>query len=250
MNNELIKQKVLEENRIDILATHVFNYTVAEHHQKMFDFMYRKNKNKSLILASSGSGKTLLCLYVSVVFEILKNPNIRILIAANDQYISEFHLKNIKQHLMNPFLVDIFGSQTSKKIPSKESTITLINHYSDEFGLCPHFDLIYANDLVDVENCKIATSRDQLYNWFLRNLYRHVEDSNARLFVIGRRYHKKDLYSQLISAEFKNDCLKIPALIKTDTGYVSYWPNEKLVSKLLRQKKQLGSWFSKLYMQE
>lgn len=264
IQKELIRRKVINENRVDILAFYVLGYIVAEHHDRMSRFIYRKNSDRALILGPRGGGKTHLCTYSPIVLEILKNPNIRILITSNTQGQAEAFLRVVKGQLQNPLLVDIFGPQKGNKwdtreinvagrtITSKESTVTCIGLGGGMTS--KHFDLVWVEDLVDIEGSRTQTQRDYCYDWFYKTLCNAIEDW-TKIYMIGTLYHPDDLYCRVVKqgAEFEHDLLRISALTQSKDaitkdnpeGYVSYWPGRKSVKALLKIKKYSGiHWYT------
>lgn len=264
IQKELIRRKVLDEGRLDILAHYVLGYIVAPHHLIMANFIQRPGKDRALILGPRGSGKTHICTYVPIVYEVLKNPNIRILITSNTQKQAEAFLRVIKDHLENPLLVEIFGIQRGDKwdtteinvinrtVVSKESTVTCIGLSGGMTS--KHFDKIWVEDLVDEESSRTQKQRDYADTWFYKTLYNAKEDWTS-FIIVGTLYHWDDLYCRLVKQgkEFEHDLLRIPALTQSDEavtennpeGYISYWPDRKPVEVLLNLKKFLGiHWYT------
>ena len=75
--HDLIRYKVLVENNVEVLAEFVLGYKPKPFHR---EFMRWQNGCKEgMLLAWRGSAKTTYCTITRCIFEILKNPNIRIL---------------------------------------------------------------------------------------------------------------------------------------------------------------------------
>jgi len=60
-----------------------------------------------------------------------------------------------------------------------------------------HFDLIVCDDILDNENTKIATRRQETYDWFFGTILPLLEPDGQEI-VVGTRKHYDDLYGHLI----------------------------------------------------
>lgn len=258
--NEILRRKILFEDRIDLLATEVLGYSYEDFHREMSEFQNRYSDydagtrvTRSMIMAPRGGGKSHILTYVQVIFEVLKNPNIRILITSNTQNQSESFLRTISQHLLqNDRLTQIFGVQKhptfkwdTKEInvwgrtrKGREATVMCIGLAGGVTGL--HFDLIIADDLVDEENGRTKYQRDNCFTWFYKTLYPTLEP-DGRLYLIGTRYHPDDLYGRLEKEEFKGNSLVIPAIRKLPDGTdTSFWPKKFPLEKLYSMRRAMG----------
>jgi len=259
--NELIRRKIVEEDRIDILATHILGYQYEDFHRELSDFQNALVKTedeyikatRALSLAPRGGGKSTILTTTQVVFEVLKNPNIRILLTSNTQNQAESFLRAINQHLTeNQKLLDVFGMIKHPKYKwdtkeinvagrtrkGKESTITCIGLGGGVTGL--HFDLIIGDDLVDEENARTKHQRDTTFTWFYKTMYPTLEP-DGRLYLIGTRYHPDDLYGRLEKEEFKGRVKIVPAIRKTPEGEeYSFWDERFPLFKLYSMRRSMG----------
>lgn len=62
-----------------------------------------------------------------------------------------------------------------------------------------HYDLIIADDLVNLENCYTQESRDKVYD-YLVSLFPHLEPGGT-LLIVGTRWHSDDAYGRLIKRD-------------------------------------------------
>jgi hypothetical protein len=134
---EILRREVIDGGRIDLLATRLLGYDLRPFHQALLDFQSAIT-NTSLQLAPRGFGKSTVLTIARAVFEILRNPNIRILIASNTQLQAEVFLREIKFHLShNERVIETFGRFADERkwdqreilvLPrtssAKESTVT------------------------------------------------------------------------------------------------------------------------------
>jgi hypothetical protein len=167
--------------QIDLLASHVLGYEVRPFHKDLLDFQAQAEET-CLQLAPRGFGKSTILTIARAVFEILQNPNIRILIASNTQLQAEVFLREIKFHLEHgPRVLEYFGRFASddkwdireivvapRTSPAKESTVTCVGVGGPVASR--HYDLILADDLVDEENSRTETQREKVRTWWYKTL--------------------------------------------------------------------------------
>ena len=82
MKRELLRRQILDEGRIDVLATRLLGYELRPFHQDLLAHQSVASAH-TLQLAPRGYGKSTVLTIARTVFEVLRNPNIRILIASN-----------------------------------------------------------------------------------------------------------------------------------------------------------------------
>ena len=138
VGNEWIRRSVLDGNRIDIFQEHVLGYTLEPHHMAMLRFMMPRPH--ALLLAFRGSGKSTVCTIGRCAYHIVKNSNIRILLASKSHGNAKGFLREIKTHFeRNERLQEIFGNFVGdrkwgeeeievrgKTSPHKEATISTV----------------------------------------------------------------------------------------------------------------------------
>jgi len=199
LRRETVQKEVLENGRMELLASHVLGYEVRPFHLAMIRFQSAW-EDSCLQLAPRGYGKTTILTITKAVHEIIKNPNVRILIASNTQLQSEVFLREIKFHLEhNPLLTYYFGRFFSPEkwdvreivvLPrtssAKESTVTCVGVGGPVASR--HYDIIIADDLVDEENSRTEVQREKTRVWFYKTLQPCLEP-DGKLFIVGTRYH-------------------------------------------------------------
>lgn len=187
------------------------------------------SENQNFICEDFFTHNSTICNYTKIIFEILRNPNIRIGLISNTQKQAEGFLKEIKNHLEgNSRLIEIFGQQVGPKWDTKEivvkgkdskhkdSTVSCIGVGSALIG--KHFDMIIMDDAVTEEASRTELQRERQRVWFYQSLAPTMEP-HAQIHVIGTRYHYLDLYGHFIghtevegAGELKNDYIRIKAL--------------------------------------
>lgn len=198
LRREILRREVIDNGRIDLLATEVLGYDLRPFHRRLLAFQDAVDE-ACLQLAPRGYGKSTVLTIARIVFEILRNPDIRILIASNTQLQAEVFLREIKSHLAhNDRLVETFGrfQDESKwdlreilvkprKSTAKESTVTCVGVGGPVASR--HYDLILADDIVDEENARTEGQRDKVRTWYYKTLLPCLEP-DGRLFMVGTRY--------------------------------------------------------------
>jgi len=192
---EILRREVLDGGRIDLLATRLLGYELRPFHRQMLEFQSAVT-DTALQLAPRGFGKSTILTITRAVYEILRNPNIRILIASNTQLQAEVFLREIKFHLaMNERVIETFGRFADERkwdtreivvaprtSSAKEATITCVG-VGDPVA-SRHYDLIIANDLVDEENSRTEGQREKVRTWYYKTLGPCLEP-DGRLFIVG-----------------------------------------------------------------
>jgi phage terminase large subunit-like protein len=252
MAGEWVYRQVVENCRVDILAS-ILNYEVQPFHLALMRFQMIHPQN--LQLCFRGAGKTTVCTVTRAIFMLIRNRNIRILIASKTKGNAESMLKEIKGHLEeNRRLTEIFGAfydpnqvtkwdNTEIEIlgrtkKSKESSITVVGVAGALAS--KHVDVILADDLVDEENARTKYMRDRVKQWYYQILDPVLEPPEegflhrGEFHHLGTRYHFDDLYGHLMANELKEHHQVIPAL---DEHERSPWP-EKFSPEFLKAKKE------------
>jgi hypothetical protein len=202
LRREILRREILQQRRIDLLATDVLGYELRPFHAAMLAFQ-EAAADIALQLAPRGYGKSTVLTIARAVYEVLRNPNIRILIASNTQHQAEVFLREIKFHLaLNEKVIDAFGRFQDegkwdareilvkpRRSSAKEATVTCVGVGGPVASR--HYDLILADDLVDEENARTEGQREKVRTWYYKTLLPCLEP-DGRLFIVGTRYHYLD----------------------------------------------------------
>lgn len=242
---ELIRRAVLEYDRLDVLCEYVLGLTLKPFHKSLQRFCLKHPE--SLQLSFRGGGKSTCLTVAKSVFKILKNPDVKILIASKTHQFAKDVLKEIKGHLeKNETLIEIFGPQVGKKWDTseiivagrtkiqKESTVSTIGAGGQVIG--KHYDVIYVDDLVDEANSRTQYMRDQLRVFYYKTLMPTLEPG-GELHVIGTRYHYGDLYGHLQRNEMETCYQVIPVLNNEDQ---TPWPEKFTPEEVQKRKRAMG----------
>lgn len=226
MRKEYIRRLIVEESRLDILMK-LLNYEVPPHQMVMNDFL--SSRKFAMVLAPRGSGKSTACTVCYTILEILKDPNVRIMIASRALDQSKAFLKEIKHNLQKESLTEIFGelkgdkwdetqiSVAGRTAQFKEHTLTIAG--ADGTVVSKHFNIIICDDIVDKKNSRTETTRTQVLDFFYTSLIPTLEPG-GHLRMVGTRYNPEDIYGYLKENDdnFKDNIFTIPALYNRHTG--------------------------------
>lgn len=226
---DLIRDLVLNQGNIDVLAKFVL-YPKMDRKDFHLDMMdWQDVYKEAMILAWRGCGKSTYCTIVRVIFEILRNPNIRILIVSDSEGQSTGFLRAIKSHFRNNSeFKAIFGDYVGTETWSNHEIIVRqrTEHYIEPTVLCAgigtalpskHFDLILADDLVTLRNSATEGLRQKTVDYYYKVLYPTL-NPDGRIYVLGTRWHEEDLYGHLQDEDFDGATLIVGVMIESECG--------------------------------
>lgn len=240
MEHEWLRRQIIENNRIDILAGAILGLEVQQFHLALMQFQFQHPSTLQLVFR--GAGKSTTCTITKCVHLLLKNPNLRILIASKTAANAEGFLRGVKNHFEgNDLLAEVFGEYyNARKVekwdnkeitvlprnsPEKEASITCIG--ADGTIVSKHYDVIISDDLVDEDNSRTKHQRDKLRTWYYKVLDPTLEPPTPDVphrgehHHLGTRYHYDDQWGHLMANELKDATQIIPAL--NEKGQ-SPWP--------------------------
>lgn len=214
----LVRDYIVEDHRIDILASWVLGLDLRWYHLAILD--HQDADDYALTLAWRGAGKTTAGTVLRAIFEILVNPNIRILIASKSHANAVGMLEEVKGYMKTERFIRCFGdlSRSDKwdtvAINVGNKTLVSKEHTIDTTGVetalpSRHWDLMLVDDVCDEATSRTKAQRDKLHTWYFKTLDPCLMP-NGRKFVNGTRYHHEDLYTELMGGEMKDRSLVIP----------------------------------------
>lgn len=206
----------------------------------------------TLDLAPRGFGKSTVGDVDYCITNILRDPNIRIMIGSKTQTQAEAFLKEVRTHFeQNVDLLRIFGDWKKSKdnvwndkeftvnkrtIIKKEATLTALG--ASGAVISKHFDIIIGDDLVGLENARTERQRANLKEWFYSSLFPTLEP-DGKIHILGTRYNPLDLYEDLIkSRSYKVNIQQ--AIRNVDGKKVSLWEDKFTLERLEQIQKDSG----------
>ena len=238
-----LTRHLIAQGRVDVLAELV-GYYVKDFHQEMWD--YQSSHHRAMILAWRGSGKTTICTILRAVLEILRNRDVRILIASKNHNNAAGMLEEIKGILVHSVIRELYGDLVGDKWETLAISVKGCRkkkeHTIDTTGVesalpSRHWDIIIADDLVDEGNSRTPYQREKLKTWFYKTLMPCLAP-NGKLWILGTLYHPEDLYHHLEQTDMKGRTLKIPVL---DENGRSRWEEMFPTKDLLEMRSNMGT---------
>jgi predicted phage terminase large subunit-like protein len=216
----------------------LLGYDVATVHEVMTSSIHAP---RSLVLAPRGFGKSTMLSIVRCIFEIVRNPDIRILLVSNTQRQAEAFIREVRGHFeQNVIFRKVFGNFAGSKWTDRELIArgrrriakepTIYSTGIDGALVSRHFDLVICDDIVSQNSSRTESRREKLKIWFFKVLLPCLEP-DAKIAVIGTRYHYLDLYGYLMESGFVQSATVIRAL---NPKGESSWP-EKFSAQQLKQ---------------
>lgn len=212
ISQRIDREIVLEDQLGDL---YYFNNSVLYYkemaespHRLMCDSVLNGGR-RQLHLWPRGHFKSSMITVGYVIYQICKNPNIRILISnANLQNAKSF-LREIKGHFeRNEKLRSIIGDQVNREDKWTDSEIIVKGRSKNlkeptiqvagvgQSLVSQHYDLIIPDDIVNTESVNTPEQIEKTKIWF--KLCLSLLDPSGEVVVIGTRYHFDDLYAWLI----------------------------------------------------
>lgn len=183
-------------------------------HEEVISWWTRQDaKSHQLLLLPRDHGKSALVAY-RVAWELTKNPHYRILYISSTSNLAEKQLGFIKQILTSKiyrkFWPEMVNEEESKREKWTNSEIS-VDHPQRKAeairdpsiftaGLTTtitglHCDIAVLDDVVVRENAYTEEGRERVRSQY--SLLSSIEGSDPREWVVGTRYHPKDLYNDL-----------------------------------------------------
>lgn len=233
---------------------------LAPFHKELCHFVSDNTKKKKLILIPRGHLKSTLITIGYSVQQIVKNPNIRILILNATWQMSVDFLTEIKRHLTsNEEILKMYGQLGENPEEWSQDRITLRRSDMGIKGptvwatgidsnlVGSHPDMIIFDDVVNRDN---TSSRDQVEKVILR--YKDALDllePGGQLIIIGTRWNETDLYSWLMDKDNNISSSYDIQIKKAYTGdllsgndFQALWPEKFSLSELQTRLREKG-WY-------
>lgn len=191
------------------LCTQMLGYKDWDKIHDEIEIFLAKPASKKALLVPRNHLKTSMVTIGKSIQHILKNPNVRILIANQVWDMSRKMLSEIKAHLEMSNLPKIFGEFRSETWNQdgfivkgrtkalKEPTILTTGIEAETTG--GHFDVIFLDDLVGHQNCQTPEQREKAKR-FRRSMINLLEPG-GQLIEVGTRWHLDDTFSEVFEKE-------------------------------------------------
>lgn len=197
-------------------------YETADFHENWISSILKaiKEGNELLILSPPRHGKTELLIHFAV-YQIMKNPNIRIMWVGGNEDIAKNAVSSVLDHLeQNKRLQEDFcppgknfkpDNRSGKNWSQNQFTIgtrtvpgikspTMVAVGKGGKILSRDCDLIIADDIEDHQTTMQPGARENTRQWWTTTLSSRKEEHTA-VVVIGSRQHSDDLYHHLLASD-------------------------------------------------
>ena len=198
------------KNDLHFLCTQILGYGDWDKCHDDVEVILKRPSKRKLIMMPRGHLKTSFITKAYSIQCLLKNPDIRILIANQVWDRSREMLFEIKEFLTDKSdLHKIFGNFMSKRWREDEVVISqrkkalsapTVGTTGVEAEMTgSHYDLIILDDLQGLTNCQTKEQRDKV-----KRFYRSMTallDPGGQLVVLGTRWHFDDYYQDIMDNE-------------------------------------------------
>jgi phage terminase large subunit-like protein len=187
-------------------------------HREVINWWTRGDaKNHQLLLLPRDHMKSALIAY-RVAWELTKDPTLRVLFISSTSNLATKQLKFIKDIFTHDnyriFWPEMVNKEETKREKWTEREISLDHPLRAEWSIRDpsiftagltsnivgmHCDIAVLDDVVVQGNAYTDDGREKVKDQY--SLLSSIETVNAREWVVGTRYHPKDLYSDLMSME-------------------------------------------------
>lgn len=276
---EYLRRQIIDNDRIDILATEVLGLQMKPFHLAMLKFQFQHKDNLQLV--GRGFGKSTMCTDVKAIHYLIKYPKARIVIASKTLKQAQSRLKSIKSYLEGcELLIELFGEFKSKEFkddlvwnqtkieisqrhdPKNANTPGARPNDATESIVCvgakgsvagAHFDIEFSDDLIDKTNSDTETTREEVNDWYNGTFTPMLDPPDINIPFrgdrnrVGTRYHYLDQYGRWIKNAKKLEAKGLPHMavnivpaLHPETGQ-SPWPERFSVEYLARKREDIGT---------
>lgn len=194
-----------------VFCRETLGYTAMEMepHQAMCDAL-TLGGNRQLQLWPRGHFKSTVFTVAYSIWRLVREPNLRILIANARLDNSKAFLREIKSHFeRNDKLRAIAGHQVTKDSKWTETEIIIKGRRKNlkepsiqvagvgQSMVSQHYDLIIMDDIVNNENTSTQEQIQKTIDWYRLSI--SLLEPDGQTIIVGTRYHYADLYGFLLA---------------------------------------------------
>lgn len=216
-DDDRIRQAAEADLEVFIQLVHPFRVLGSIHRKVIRWWTRQEAKSHQLLLLPRDHQKSAMLAY-RVAWEITKNPALRVLYISSTSNLATKQLKFIKDILTSPkytkYWPDMVFPEEARREKWTETEISLDHPLRKAeavrdptiftAGLTTniagmHCDIMALDDVVVNENAYTEEGRGRTREQY--SFFASIETTGAKEWVVGTRYHPKDLYSDLMSME-------------------------------------------------
>jgi len=200
---QFIRDKIRYADNFKEFVIEIIGLKCEKFHEEWIESF--ENGRYNLLLAPRGHGKSLM-VSSYIIWNIIKDPNIKIIIVTINQDRANSIMRFIQKNLEgNHKLIDIFGEQRSNVLWSRDSLLvrdakTRDNPTLKVLGITGgmiggHFDIIVLDDITDKENSRTEHRRRFLVSQFNNEIMPMLNPKPyGKVIIIGTKWHQADIY--------------------------------------------------------
>lgn len=179
-------------------------------HGRMIATLESEEKRK-LVTMPRGTFKTSLAVVAYILTQIIRDPNIRILLDSELWTLSRNSLREVKSHIKSDAFQAVFPGWrlvldnqdeitiNQRTVIHKEPTVTASGIGAGKTG--QHYDLIIADDLNSPQNSLKPELASKVIDHY--RYYTSILEPGGTIVVIGTRYSELDLIGHIIRTEIE-----------------------------------------------
>jgi hypothetical protein len=218
MNPEKFECIKMFYNSLYLTSKILLNYKEVEKevHGPIFKIL-ESDVKKKLIVCPRGAFKSSICVVSYAIWQLIRNPNLRILIDSELYSNSKTFVREIKEKIQTPMFIDLFGNWLGPIWTEGAFTVSVRDKIYKEPSIMAggigtvktglHFDLIIHDDLNSKKNSNTPEACQKIIDHYKYNL--SILEPEGSVVVVGTRYSMKDLIGHIIEHEIQEDQSKI-----------------------------------------
>jgi len=218
-SDQLLKEKASQNlylfNKF-VLATEIGENKVplAPFHKELCNFVQDSKDKKKIILVPRLHLKSTLVTVGYSLFNIVNNPDVRILIISGTYQNACDFVKSIQDHLTrNPTLIELYGNLgknpiewrgdrftlRTKRTSLGEKESTVMGAGIESNVVSKHFDIIILDDIVVRENTETIEQIEKVIKRYRDTI--DLMETKAQMIMIGTRWVDNDVYSWVLDPQ-------------------------------------------------
>jgi len=237
ITNEKINEKVREAAKCNLafFSEYVLGYKNAPHHNEWYSVLQDSTNRKIVILAPRNHAKST-CLSINYpLWEMWRNPEIRIVIISNTASQASSFLRAIKFVIERDDKYKRIVGELKPRYPEKwTDNEIIINRYTKEKDptistvgtggaiLSKRADLILADDILNKDNTRTPEQRQKVEEWWKDVVMPVLEPNHGRIIWISTAFSSEDL-SQKLLADPTFDYRKVFRAIERESDNKELW---------------------------
>ena len=193
--------------------------------------------SRFLVWSHIEGGKTTQIPVGRVLWEIGKNPNIRVALVSNTakqaikltNLIAKYITESVEYKAVFPHVVPAAGATWAngnlfieRDTRSKDPTIQACGVHGNVLG--SRLDILVLDDILDFENTLNDHQRVSLKAWVRATLFGRIT-KQGRIWAVGTAWHPQDLYHDLASAWEHG---RYPLVVNGESTWPERWPLDRI----------------------